>query len=792
MPSIAGASRKIAGAFYDWGGTHYHSKHPNAGMILDSVADDRAALDTLVNTTLQPNGGVVKLVGIARIASNITIPENVTIDYTSGGRIAPDLGVTVTHTGHVRAHPVQIFGTAGRIKFDNNYSLKVLYGEYWGAKADCTGFGLGTDSTLGIQSAIDAVTLGGARCVVKALGGGYRTEDTIHLGYGHAAFAKVTYIGQGSAFAGVPFQGTAIYPSKTDRLAFNFQGSRNSRVKKLAVLGKLSTYVDAQALGMLAGALVDDTVPANWNDPAIGGALLDGRYNPYGAFGVDAYAGVRPGVSYPNAVYPAYMGVVPQYGKTFSSECRIEDVYISGFTVALVNQPCDADGNGDFTKLVKSTVVKCKWIVSVGNTQSRNVEINNLTFSQVYCVLTNNKHGKQLGRFGGPLINLTGGASIKLFEFGSTSIAGPIKFINTYTEAMWMIGSVSGASAADLSIGFDQGLFDFSNQNDVRGYPAYLIQSGSAMDVSLDGVHFSNYKSVAQIAGSGVRFDGLSLSPLSLRPNPYEKFAHNALMGGLVTDRLFTPTRCRIRTNSPFNLDTAAALNQQWTDRYTLTNRISCVPFYCESLGTQSGAYEKRPMHFRTAQGFAKVTFAALSLVGSTLTMTFAASRSNAIFNQYGPLPGDVVWDDQTGTVFFVRSRVGDVVLAEIQNNYKVVAGVVTPIVAFSNAVGNLYWRNSRIYTPKYALRGDTTAANAVINNVARDDGFQAWFDADIVPGDYFLLDEENDLWMGSGTTLIAAESQAAGTITVTGAGMRATEIRRPLKWFVRQPPANV
>lgn len=771
--------------------TRYNTKA--IGMLGDSATDDYTKFNTLVNVTMQPGGGTVEVVGVPRIASDVTVPANITLKFLAGAYFSVDLTKTMTIVGAIRAPAVKIFGGGGRYKFDNNYTLKALYGEYWGAKADCTGFGLGTDSTLGIQSAIDAVTLGGARCIVKALGGGYRTEDTIHLGYG-TTFAKVTYIGQGSAYAGVPFQGTAIYPSKTDRLAFNFQGGRNSRVKKMAVLGKLSTYVDAQALGMLAGALVDDTLAASWNDPALGGALLDGRYNPYGAFGVDAYAGVRPGVSYPDVVYPAYMGVVAQYGKAFSSDCQVDDVYISGFTVALVNQPCDADGNGDFTKLLKSTVVKCKWVVSVGNTQSRNVEINNLTFSQVYAVITNNKHGKQLGRFGGPFINMTGGASIKLFEIGSMSIAGPLKFVNGYTEAMWQIGTMNAASAAELSIEFDRCLFDFSNQNDVRGYPAYLLQNTGAgsPDISFSGSHFSNYKSIAQISSLGVRFDGLSLAPASARANPYEKQAHNALMGGLVTDRLITPSRCRVRTNTPFNVDTAAALPQQWTDRYTLTNRPSCIPFYCESFGTQAGNYDKLPMHFRIAQAFAKATLAGLALAGPTLTITFAAARSAYQFMQHGPLPGDVVWDDQTGTVFFVRSRIGDVVLAEIQNNYKVVAGVVTPIVAFSAAVGNLYWRNSRIYTPKYMLRGDTTAANAVIANVARDDGFAAWFDADIVAGDYFLIDEEKDNWMGAGTSLIAAESQAAGTITVTGAGMRATEIRRRLLLFVRQPVANV
>jgi hypothetical protein len=775
------------------------------GITGDSATNDYGAFNTLVNVTMQPNGGRVILTGIVRIGNDLTIPRNVTIDYSEGARLAPDAAVTITHNGSIKANKTQIFATTGRIKFTNNYTLKHLYPEWWGAVADAVyadwtnGVITGTDSTIPIQLSWDAVTLGGAKCDVR-MDGGYKTSDTLHLGYGNASFNSGFVNGAGYQYRGQgQFSGTAILCTKTDRPGVNFQGARGSRIDGVYIGGLLQKWIVAQMLTQ-AGSLSNDLLGASWDDPSIGGALLDGRYSVYAGVTVDAYSGPQPGVHYPAVTYPWYLGVVAQYNKAFSSDVKVTNSMVGGFTAAFANQPCDADGNGDFTSLHKVAIEYCKYGFSVGNTQSRNVDLDTVKMLVTFCGLTNNKHGMQQGKFGGTIKDLSTAFLVNIFDFGGTSIAGPLSFINYYGEGLWMIGKSASPSSVEQSIAFRQSQFNFDMHIDARGHPAYLMElngSGSC-DVLFDGCMFNSYKSIAGFKGSNYRFDGCTSQPSAVRTNPYEKVAHNSTVGGFMFSQIgninFQPRRFRCKTAFTYNVDSGASVAGSWTDRYFDTDRTRLIPFWVESVVAKNDpGFRTLGLPPRAATAQSKAGLASLTLIGSTLTITFAASRSAFLFNQYGPLPGDSVWDDQTGTVFWVRSRVGDVVLAEIQNNYKMVAGVATPLAAFSTAVGNLYFRNARIYTPPYFLRVDTLAANAVLSNAARDDGFAAWFDAEITAGDYLVIDEEADRFLNTpADSLIAARNQATPSITLSGASMRATEVRRQIKFISRIPVANV
>jgi len=100
--------------------------------------DDRAALNTLVNTTIAATGGTVVFpAGIYRIGSAITIPVNVELVFLRGASLMPDTGVTVTVNGRVSAEPWTIFTNAtsglGTIVLSGN---DVIYPEWWGARAN--------------------------------------------------------------------------------------------------------------------------------------------------------------------------------------------------------------------------------------------------------------------------------------------------------------------------------------------------------------------------------------------------------------------------------------------------------------------------------------------------------------------------------------------------------------------------------------------------------------------------------------------------------------------------------
>jgi hypothetical protein len=142
--------------------------------------------------------------------------------------------------------------------------------------------------------------------------------------------------------------------------------------------------------------------------------------------------------------------------------------------------------------------------------------------------------------------------------------------------------------------------------------------------------------------------------------------------------------------------------------------------------------------------------------------------------------------------VFFVRSRTGTTFIAEAQNNYKSDGGggfvTITP---FSTTVGSLWFRNARMYTPSFYLRGDTTAGSTTITNVGRDDGFAAWFDAQISADDAFAIMGTQDRWISEGNPYIAARDQTVPSITLVSSNALRTQVRKRFDLLIRTPPAN-
>jgi hypothetical protein len=678
-----------------------------------------------------------------------------------------------------------------------NANFTELYGRTVSVK-DYGAVGDGvTDDTAAIQAAIDAAIYNGSsnqasglKQIVVIPAGIYKTGDTIHLGYG-ITFNSIIVEGAGYKYrASNNFNGTVIVPTFSDRPAFNFQGSRGSVLRGVAIEGLLDTYIDANNMGSDTAPVIDDTVAANWNDGALH-ANQDSRYAPYAAISIDAYSGTRPATSYPDVVYPSFLGAVAQYGKAYSSDVLIEDVYIEGFTVGIVNQPCDADANGDFTTIRRLYLEKCKWGISVGNSQSRNVHIDCMKASRVYSVLTNNQHGKQLGKFGGAVIDMSIFGAINLFIFGGY-YAMPVVFTNLYAESLWKIGTQSATSSNEHGLLFQGCEFKFTAQTDERGVPAAVLDGGvNTGAIAFDECHFNGYPSVAGFFYIGLGFRGCFFR-IDTRTNPYEQFAHNATGGGLVAYQLKNPTYSDLKVRF-FNLDTGAAeATTKRTARWDSGSRKNCIPWYAMNVGAASETYDSFPNKNSYFLGvIAKSSLSSISLSGKTLTCTFS-SRSDAAFMLNGPLPGDVVWDDATGMTFFVRSRTTTTFIAEAQNNYKYTGGVYVPIVAFSTISGNLYFRNSRIYTPPYYLRGDTTSGNATIANVARDDDFAAWFDAEITAGDAFAINGTQDNWLSAAAPFISARDQAVPSITLTATTGLRTQTRKRFDMFVRLPPANI
>lgn len=141
------------------------------GAVGDSVADDRAALNTLVNVTMQPGGGRVDVLGVPRVASNLTIPRNVTLNFVEGAYLAPDVGVTVTINSPIRASLVKIFGGGGSFAFGFGV-VKRIYPQWWGAFGDDV-----NDDTIPINSCLGSANSG---MNVHFVEGSYKVSGTLN------------------------------------------------------------------------------------------------------------------------------------------------------------------------------------------------------------------------------------------------------------------------------------------------------------------------------------------------------------------------------------------------------------------------------------------------------------------------------------------------------------------------------------------------------------------------------------------------------------------------------------
>lgn len=133
----------------------YNVKATAIGAIGDGTTNDRAALNTLVNTTLQLSGvgGEVYFpAGDYLISSNMTFPANVRLNFDPRARLKPANGVTITDlTDHSLWDKAQKFTNAlsgqGTVTVANYRVLP----HWWGAVHDGV-----TDDHASLQAAFDA------------------------------------------------------------------------------------------------------------------------------------------------------------------------------------------------------------------------------------------------------------------------------------------------------------------------------------------------------------------------------------------------------------------------------------------------------------------------------------------------------------------------------------------------------------------------------------------------------------------------------------------------------------
>ena len=663
-----------------------------------------------------------------------------------------------------------------------------------------------TDDTAALQAAINAAVYTEKKALFIPAGR-YLISDTLQAGYG-TGFTAAHIYGEGMRYRGESaFAGTALIMTRADRPAINFQGQRNGSLQDISIVGQQFSYLANNGMGTSTPS-IDDLDPANWIDPALlaSNPNMDGRYAPYAAITVDAYSGAQPSPSYPAVTYPTFLGTgIGQYNKAFSSAVLFRNVSIYGFVAGAVVQPGDSDGNGDFVRFENVAIAQCKYGISVGQTQSRNVELSNCNVDNCYVCLTNNTHGRRQGAFGGTISNCHFAFSIKIFQLSSVW-AKPLSFINCYSESLFQLGDLVLSSSNESPFIFQTCQFQFNTQSAAHGVPAYIlgttnpnaIASGTSQVCVFVNCVFSAYPSVLSFGANTSLFENCRFKSNERDLGPrdaggtnrqYVAYAHNATHDGVILMNASQSLLHRILATT-WNVDTFAGVSSNYVGTPTTATRTILIPVLSSSaalIGNQSGSPVQLPSR---RQAIDKASLSSCTLVDKTLTIVFA-SRSAQAFAYQGPDVGDVIFDNNTGTTFFVRNRSSLTVTAEMQNNYKSSGGGFTTLTAFSTTSGLLTVLNSRFYHLPNYLRGDSTSGSAVLTNCARDDGFAAWYDAQIAVNDWLYVNDLIDRWVSPGDSLVSARDQGAGTITLSGNALR-SETRKPLTLFIRQAATPV
>lgn len=212
-----------------------------------------------------------------------------------------------------------------------------------------------------------------------------------------------------------------------------------------------------------------------------------------------------------------------QYGKVVTTDIELTDVSVHGFAVGINSKPNGAN-SGDFLKILRMQCTYNTYCISVGNEQSRNVHVEDLSYAGVFAALTNNTFGDLAGKLGGPLMNFSGGKSYETFKIGALGGFGfPITISDSYYEGQVRFGEFAGsASTYNQSITLDG--CDANSLNYFTGViPVSVIKvTGAPMNFTLKDCSF----------GSGDRIDNLIWGPANVTISG-GTFIGGAMLGSL-------------------------------------------------------------------------------------------------------------------------------------------------------------------------------------------------------------------------------------------------------------------
>ena len=737
------------------------------GATGDAVPDAEATFTGVgsgTNLTTSNVSGVIRLGSVLIPGSGI--PGNTVIMSSSGG------GVYVTNNATTVNGPVTALPSTAST---------------------------GTDNTAIIQAALNYAMQNNLSTVCIS-DGSYITQDTLQIGWGEM-FRTLGLVACSGGRAPVPgLEGVNIYPQKSDRCAINVQGGRNTVISGIALTGLNYQY------GMYAGLPAPyPSTAAGWLNPylAQSGANPGGlqRNSPYCGIGIDVYSGTTPPAPYPNRVFPSFVHCSggtsascttyatngSQNGGDFSSDFDIERVAISGFAVGIAQQPNannSGDGNGDFLKVQYGTFNENTFAISIGGTQSRNVDVNHNTYTGSFAFLTNNINGSLEGVLGGPIQDLSGYANYSMFQIAGQSLGFPVEVRTSYAENTVMIGTFGTSAGFSSSVHLDGVQFTAAPTN-TGIVPACLINAVGELSFRLDNFNTQGGNRIDNVfcGSADVIVDGGSCEGANAVPalnnaaiQQAVNFSGTCLMGPTIYPQFGVPGSLRWETpmqatymTTPTNLTNSQSMGTDafWSSTIGTSNR-SFVTQATTGFTDQSNTQWK----FITSPSNYNGVNISGGVISACDTMAFT-NTYQTLNNQYAAVVGDIIRDNTSGTIFVVTNVVGTAVTTRQMNNMQVNgSGACTANLVGSLGTGTMMhtWVQS---IPSIVFFGDFAAGSTTVMNIAADYGGGGSLGLSIAANDMFVVlgaGPSTSLWPINSKTYVVSINNSAQTILLSQA----------------------
>lgn len=657
--------------------------------------------------------------------------------------------------------------------------------------ADVQACTLTLDVSSKIQAAIDFsiyTAIAGKRGKIWFPAGVYRIDSPIQCGYG-ISFNSVVLQGEGRKYrtenGSNGFNGTGIYCNYSNAPALCVQGARTTIIRGMTIKGKNYDYIQNNSLGTnTPGA--SDLLTSAWVDPSLH-ANAASRYAPYAGVAVDPYSGNAPSPSYPTVTYPSALGSVPQYNKQQSSDVLLEDVEILGFVVGLAIKPSNSDGNADYVKMKSSSIECCVYGVSIGHTQSRCVDFDSVNITRVHTVITNRVHGLQNGKPQVSFRNCEFGSIIKILDL-QLSLGGYVTFNSCESEICYSLGFCGSTSSGSASMIWNGGFFNMDSWPQ-RGVPAKWLDCGSTNGTYIfNGVQFSNLNGHPIHFGAPANcfsFNGCIMANYNNQGTVLSYFALAQNATCCMTFQFGTADLASfsVRLQSAWDLVTFGTTGAKVFGEKAVSDRNHIIPIYANNVRAASDTTDPgTSISLGSTWASSK---SGMSITQDHRTATFVIGGVNDTNANYrGLKPGDILIDDETQSVFYIKSQTGTTIIADMVNNFDINN---VPITVMTTA-GTLYAQSSRRYTPTYVTYGTTTSGSTSVTSVGRDDGYNAYTNTEMQIGDAPIVNEYIDRFVSQDNSVVTASS--AGSLTLTGTASK-SKVNRLSLWL-RKAPDNI